>query len=48
MPDCHVGVVQAVETGLTWCQRITGGTELPALLTVADSALVQYMAQLQV
>ena len=47
-PDCHVGGVQAVETGLAWCQRITGSTELPALLRVADSALVQYMAQLQV
>ena len=44
----HGGAVQAVETGLAWCQRITGSTELPALLRVADSALVQYMSQLQV
>ena len=48
LPNCHIGAVQAVETGLAWCQRITGSTELPALLRVADSALVQYMAQLQV
>lgn len=40
--------VQAVQEAQQWCYSISGGTQLPALLQLADDALAQYVSSLQV
>ena len=40
--------VQAVQEAQRWCYSVSGGTELPALLRLADDAVAQYIGSLQV
>ena len=40
--------LQVVEEAQKWCHRVSGGTELPALLSLADAAMTQFIASLQV
>ena len=39
--------LQVIEEAQKWCHRVSGGTELPALLSLADAAMTQFVASLQ-
>lgn len=39
--------VQAVQEAQRWCYSVSGGTELPTLLRLADDAVAQYVGSLQ-
>lgn len=45
--QCH-GCMQVIQEAQKWCHSVSGGTELPALLSLADAALTQFIAALQV
>lgn len=39
--------LQVIQEAQKWCHRVSGGTELPALLSLADAALTQFITSLQ-
>lgn len=39
--------IQVIQEAQKWCHRVSGGTELPALLSLADAALTQFITSLQ-
>ena len=41
-------VLQVVQEAQNWCFSVSGGTEMPAFLSLADAALSQFVASLQV
>lgn len=41
-------MLQVVQDAQRWCYSVSGGSELPTLLHLADEALTQYIMSLQV
>ena len=41
-------MLQVAQEAQQWCFSISGGTEVPTLLHLADAALAQYIGSLQV
>ncbi|KAL3131897.1 hypothetical protein ABBQ38_007602 [Trebouxia sp. C0009 RCD-2024] len=39
--------IQVIEEAQKWCHRVSGGTELPALLSLADAAMSQFIVSVQ-
>lgn len=39
--------LQVISEAQKWCNSVSGGTEIPALLSLADAALSQFVTSLQ-
>lgn len=48
LPVTPLMPLQVIEEAQKWCHRVSGGTELPALLSLADAAMTQFISSVQV